>query len=44
MELAIDIGDIEGIERIMDDPNYQDTLKKYMERVGNENVYQDKFV
>ncbi len=44
MELAFDIGDIEGIERIMDDPDYQDTLKKYMKREDNEDVYQDKFV
>ena len=26
------MGDIDGAERIMDDPDYQDTLKKYMER------------
>lgn len=38
------MGDIEGAERIMDDPEYQDTLKKYMERKDERHVHKNKFV
>lgn len=42
LELALDIGDLEGAGRIMDDPDYQDALRKYQKNTRKSNVQADQ--
>ena len=40
----MDIGDIKSVERIMDDPDYQDTLCKYMGKEIEKDVHKNNVV